>query len=443
MTPATSLAAIGSEVSNEDARELLDGLAAVGRSALAGVTAPRRRCLGPAARCRRGRRGPQAPPRCTTAAPWPRRWRAELRSRLPIESVGVRLGEEPERWYPAPAAPEDDRPRAEEVLVFDGFALGTVAYAPTRPLTLDEELLADRVIDAGALALGVAGLRSAGRQLAAAQAALVRAAESLAAELQPDRVLQRLVEVVPGALHADAAAIWLDEPEQERLRVTHVHGHPITLLGATVSSRIGAAGAAISGGRPVVELHEADDPAVHRALDAVRRELAVPLRLGGRVRGALVVSSYVAHPGFSAADVELGQALARLASLAVETAQAYDERGAQARIDRASSELTAELAMARNSDGLRESLARVARQTLGADARARAPRRRARGRSLEHGRSTDRARAAGAARAPRGRLGRPRQRLARVGRGAQARARRRAAGRADLTRRRAQSPRAS
>ena len=80
------------------------------------------------------------------------------------------------------------------------------------------------------------------------------------------------------------------------------------------------------------------------------------------------MSSYVAHPGFSAADVELGQALARLASLAVETAQAYDERGAQARIDRASSELTAELAMARNSDGLRESLARVARQTLGADA---------------------------------------------------------------------------
>ena len=150
--------------------------------------------------------------------------------------------------------------------------------------------------------------------------------------------------------------------------MTHVHGHPITLLGATVSSRVGAAGAAIAGGRPVVELHEADDPAVHRALDAVRRELAVPLRLGGRVRGALVISSYVAHPGFSAADVELAQALARLASLAVETAQAYDERGAQARIDRASSELTAELAMARNSDGLRESLARVARQTLGADA---------------------------------------------------------------------------
>ena len=363
----TSLAAIGHEVSNEDARELLDGLAAVGRSALAGVTA-----RAGAASARRldavvggvARKLAALHDSGAVAAALA----AELRSRLPIESVGVRLGEEPERWYPAPAAPEDDRPRAEEVLVFDGFALGTVAYAPTRPLTLDEELLADRVIDAGALALGVAGLRSAGRQLAAAQAALVRAAESLAAELHPDRVLQRLAEVVPGALHADAAAIWLDEPEQERLRVTHVHGHPITLLGATVSSRVGAAGAAITGGRPVVELHEADDPAVHRALDAVRRELAVPLRLGGRVRGALVISSYVAHPGFSAADVELSQALARLASLAVETAQAYDERGAQARIDRASSELTAELAMARNSDGLRESLARVARQTLGADA---------------------------------------------------------------------------
>ncbi|HEY3614748.1 MAG TPA: GAF domain-containing protein [Gaiellales bacterium] len=363
----TSLAAVGAEVSNEEARELLDGLAAVGRSALAGVTA-----RAGAASARRldavvggvARKLAALHDSGAVAAALA----AELRSRLPIESVGVRLGEEPERWYPAPAAPEDDRPRAEEVLVFDGFALGTVAYAPTRPLTLDEELLADRVVDAGALALGVAGLRSMGRQLAAAQAALVRAAESLAAELHPDRVLQRLAEVVPSALHADAAAIWLDEPEQERLRVTHVHGHPITLLGATVNSRVGAAGAAITGGRPVVELHEADDPAVHRALDAVRRELAVPLRLGGRVRGALVISSYVAHPGFSAADVELGQALARLASLAVETATAYDERGAQARIDRASSELTAELAMARNSDGLRESLARVARQTLGADA---------------------------------------------------------------------------
>jgi PAS domain S-box-containing protein len=363
----TSLAAIGCEASNEDARELLDGLAAIGRSALAGVVA-----RAGAASARRldavvggvARKLAALHDSGAVAAALA----AELRSRLPIESVGVRLGEEPERWYPAPAAPEDDRPRTEEVLVFDGFALGTVAYAPTRPLTLDEELLADRVVDAGALALGVAGLRSMGRQLAAAQAALVRAAESLAAELHPDRVLQRLAEVVPSALHADAAAIWLDEPEQERLRVTHVHGHPITLLGATVNSRIGAAGAAIAGGRPVVQLHDADDPAVHRALDAVRRELAVPLRLGGRVRGALVISSYVAHPGFSAADVELGQALARLASLAVETATAYDERGAQARIDRASSELTAELAMARNSDGLRESLARVARQTLGADA---------------------------------------------------------------------------
>ena len=156
----TSLAAIGHEASNEDARELLDGLAAVGRSALSGVTA-----RAGAASARRldavvggvARKLAALHDSGAVAAALA----AELRSRLPIESVGVRLGEEPERWYPAPAAPEEDRPRAEEVLVFDGFALGTVAYAPTRPLTLDEELLADRVIDAGALALGVAGLRSA------------------------------------------------------------------------------------------------------------------------------------------------------------------------------------------------------------------------------------------------------------------------------------------
>ena len=278
-----------------------------------------------------------------------------------------------------------------------------------------------------------------GRQLAAAQAALVRAAESLAAELHPDRVLQRLAEVVPGALHADAAAIWLDEPEQERLRVTHVHGHPdhAARRDRQLPHRRGRRGhqRRAPGRRAARGRRPRGPPRAGRRAPRAGRA-AAPRRPRARRARRLVVRRRT--PASRPPTSSSRQALARLASLAVETAQAYDERGAQARIDRASSELTAELAMARNSDGLRESL----RPRRAPDARrrrgARAPRRRARGRPREHGRGTDRARAAGrcasAASSPPAALGSDsrvsaEERAARAGR--------RAAGRADRARRRA------
>ena len=180
---------------------------------------------------------PASSPRCTTAAPWPPRWRPSCAAACRSRASACAWARSRSAGTRRPAAPEDDRPRAEEVLVFDGFALGTVAYAPTRPLTLDEELLADRVIDAGALALGVAGLRSAGppaRGGAGGARARGRVAGRRAAA-RPRAAAAGRRSCRARCTRTPPRSGWTS-PSRSACASTHVHGHPITLLGATVSS---------------------------------------------------------------------------------------------------------------------------------------------------------------------------------------------------------------
>ena len=187
---------------------------------------------------------------------------AELRSRLPIESVGVRLGEEPERWYPAPAAPERRSPARR------GGARLRRLRARHRRLCAHAPAHARRGAARRPRGATPARSRSAWPACAAPGASSrPRRRRSCAPPRSLGRRAAPEIACCSGWRRSCRARCTptpprsgCDEPEQERLRVTHVHGHPITLLGATVSSRIGAAGAAISGGRPVVELHEADEP---------------------------------------------------------------------------------------------------------------------------------------------------------------------------------------
>ena len=370
-----------------------DGLAAVGRSALAGVTARRGAALGAPPR-----RGASAGSRASSrrshdSGAVGAALAAELRSRLPIECVGRAPG----RGARALVS-RARRARAGSSARRGGAGLrrlrarhgGLCAAAPAHARRGAARGSRGRCRRAGARRRRPAQL--ADRQLAAAQAALVRAAESLAAELHPDRVLQRLAEVVPGRAprrrggHLDRRARAGAPARDARPRPSDHAARRGGELARSVP-----AGAAISGGRPVVELHEADDPAVHRALDAVRRELAVPLRLGGRVRGALVISSLRRAPRLlrrrRRARARPSRGSRRSPSRPLRPTTSAARRPASTARPR---ELTAELAMARNSDGLRESLARVARQTLGADAARVRLGGRARGRSGEHRRGAHR-----------------------------------------------------
>ena len=288
---------------------------------------------------------------------------AEIRDVAPgVECVGVMLDGEPERWYPAPAA--ERSADARRPLFFDGASIGSLAIVGATIAPRDEELLA-RLADAGALALGIARLRRAREGLEAGQAALVRAAEALASELDLGRVLMRLAAAAPELVGADGAAVWLGEPHLERSRVVAVHGFAPSLRGAVFAAGAGAGGEAIARGRPVV----VTGPTIseHPALAGVQRELAVPIEWGGEQRAALVVAGFTPNPAFTRADVDRCTALARLASLGLQNAEAFGERSRQGRLDRAASLVAVELAGARGLVETQRAIERAARSAFEAD----------------------------------------------------------------------------
>ena len=366
-SPASMIVATGVEVEPARARIALEGLAAIGRSALTGVEA-----RSEVHAARRVEEVIGAVARKLTALGDPSgvasALAAELRNRLPIESVGIRLGDDAERWYPASAEPDDEGPNAAELLVFDGVALGALRHVPQRALGDDEQMLLARLIELGALALGVASLRANARRLAGAQSSVSRAAEALAAETEAAGVLARLVELAPSAVSADAAAVWIEQTGTDELALIASHGHPAALSEATLRIDDSCVGSAISTGRPVVRRFDpaADEP-VHAAFASVRRELAVPLRIDRDGRAALVISAYTPHPAFTTTDIEQSTALARLATRAIDTAMVIGARSVEARLERASSLIAGELATARSLTDARGALARAAKQIFGAD----------------------------------------------------------------------------
>ena len=74
-------------------------------------------------------------------------------------------------------------------------------------------------------------------------------------------------------------------------------------------------------------MHAHEEPGLnHGGLSSVRRELAVPVTFGSRGRGALSLVSFAAQPAFGTAAIELGAALGRLVSLALESAETVERR---------------------------------------------------------------------------------------------------------------------
>ena len=168
-------------------------------------------------------------------------------------------------------------------------------------------------------------------------------------------------------LGADAAAVWVHDATSEQNRVAATYGFDDDLEGEQFPAGAGAAGAAIAGLRPVQRSGGEPDAVSHPSLQEVRRELAVPVRWGRRGRAALVVAAFADGGAFGLAEIELASALARLASLALENAEAFAERGRQARLDRVASLVASELAPTHNVEDALEAIARTATAAFEAD----------------------------------------------------------------------------
>ncbi|HEY8646895.1 MAG TPA: GAF domain-containing protein, partial [Gaiellaceae bacterium] len=187
------------------------------------------------------------------------------------------------------------------------------------PLTPGEQFLVDTVEHEIGSALQTARLLSENERRLQQQAALLHAAQVVTSELEIETVLQRLVEEVTKLLEADAADCYLLDNERNVLRCAAVHGFDPGLIGFEFTPELGVAGAA---------------PVPHDAYQGFSRALVAPMVWAGETRGVLGIGIRDGERTFSDSDVELLEAFASLASLALRNAESYAERTRQARVQR-------------------------------------------------------------------------------------------------------------
>ncbi len=187
-----------------------------------------------------------------------------------------------------------------------------------RALVSGEQFFVDiveREIDA---ALRTASLLAENRRRLEQQAALLHAAQVVTSELEIEPVLERLVQEVTKLLEADAADCYLLDKERGVLRCAAVHGFDESLVGFEFAPDYEAIAA----------------PIPNAAYEGFSRALVAPMVWAGETRGVLGVGVRDTARSFSEADIELLEAFASLASLALRNAETFAESSRQARVQR-------------------------------------------------------------------------------------------------------------
>ncbi|HVV57465.1 MAG TPA: GAF domain-containing protein [Gaiellaceae bacterium] len=263
---------------------------------------------------------------------------AELKRVLDLDAVEIDLRPDAEGGVPILAGSE---------------RVGVLRVQREAPLGPGEELLVETAaLDLGA-ALQTAWLVAENRRRIAQQAALLSAAQVVTSELELEPVLRRLVEEVTKLLGADAADCYLLDRERGVLRCAAVHGFDPSLVGFEFAP-----------GRGESELAEV---VPHDAYAGFTRSLVVPMTWAGETRGVLGVGVRQGDPSFGPADVELLEAFASLASLALRNAESYAERSRQARVQRGFYRIAALLGESLSLDEAYDAAAQAAAEALGAD----------------------------------------------------------------------------
>jgi PAS domain S-box-containing protein len=244
-----------------------------------------------------------------------------------------------------------------------------VAVRREAPLEPGEQFLldtVDREIDA---ALNTARLLAENRRQLERQTALLHAAQVVTSELDIESVLQRLVDEVTKLLGADAADCYLLDRERGVLRCAAVFGFDESLVGFEFVPDRGVAGAALRAGRPVAaDDYGAIDASVpNEAYRGFARALVAPMVWAGETRGVLGVGLRSTERVFSPEDIELLEAFASLASLALRNAESYGERSRQARVQRGFYRIASLLGEPLSLDETYDAAAQAAAEALGAD----------------------------------------------------------------------------
>jgi diguanylate cyclase (GGDEF)-like protein len=229
-----------------------------------------------------------------------------------------------------------------------------------RPWTPDETLIAETL--ANQAALGLARLESDQRRIAQADrdAALARAAHALNVSLELQAVLDTLAREAGLAVGGAVCGVYLLDDDGAAL-ATAGHNVPDEWFGSRMEPGEGIAGQVLADGRPVTTGRYADEMTLpdHLVLAGVRSGVGVPMRWNGQLRGALSIG-FLDHRDVAAEDLHVLEAIADLAVVACNNAEAYDDVRTAASTDG----LTGLLNHGAMQVRVREEIARAAREEL-------------------------------------------------------------------------------
>ncbi len=160
---------------------------------------------------------------------------------------------------------------------------------------------------------------------------LYRVSRVIHATLEPQQALQRIVREAVRLVGASSGSVALINPTNGLLEILAAQGLPPSAAGLKLRPGEGITGWVVRTGRPACVDDVTRDPRYVPLRSSVRSELAVPLQVGGQVRGVLNVDSD--RPGaFDAADQETLLALAAEAARVIQNTWRFEQWRLKARL---------------------------------------------------------------------------------------------------------------
>ena len=235
-----------------------------------------------------------------------------------------------------------------------------------RPWSQGDLMLLEAVAAEAGLAIRLGRLLGENRERLGQQAALLRAAQVLSGELDLEVVLQRLVDELSELLQADASDCYLYDSERGVLRCAAVHGFDSSLLGFEFGATRALAGLAIREGRPMggSDYGAVEEPVPHEAYAGFTDAIVAPMRWSEEVQGVLGVGRRSGQP-FNPRDVDVLEAFAGLASLALQNAETFTRSSRQARVQRGFYRIASVLGQSLSRAATLDAVAQAAAEALG------------------------------------------------------------------------------
>ena len=231
-----------------------------------------------------------------------------------------------------------------------------------------EIALAEAVARELGLAIHTARLLGENEQRLRRQETLIEAAQVLTSDLRFESVIRRLVEEVVALTGADAADCWIIEPDSDLLRCRAVVGVPEWNVGRQIPAE-GTIGRALQTNASVLthDFGGTEEPPPSPPYAVFSDVLATPITWLGEARGVLGVCSR--EPGrFAEGDIEVVEAFARFASLALHNAESFEERERQTQVQRGFYRIAQVLGTTLSRAETLDALAQAACDALGGDA---------------------------------------------------------------------------